>query len=269
MRIPYGDGAGDVGIDPVKGGGPEGGAPYSSGEWAILDTQNARIARFGSAGESRGAVALPSGGWQGGFVLDDQWFVATSSSDAVVADTRVARAATLEPKLFFGNASDGHSIYGQDSSGVLHALRVVGGLPHLTTVDAYRAVNGTRYRIGRDNGVLRLELLDRKPPLELRMRMTSESGAAVEPALEWAGDADGGIHLVFYGNVLDGDDIAAYLVVSKTGEVSPAERLPSFFSQHGGSVAHLRLIGGSVPALMLFGDDAMRIYTRDAAATGG
>jgi hypothetical protein len=250
--------------------GPDGGTPFPDGSWWFLDNAKSRIARYDASGRFLGAG--PSvGGAQLPVAVDGGWLLAGAGMGRMlVADATTAR--TLETPGY-PLTSDGHAAYGFGEGPTMYVMRVLDGELRTEPADAYRTSAGSRYGVEFHNDVLVVRLLDRQPALELRLHLVSPSGVPVDPAIQFAGDVNGAIHLFFAGDTGAGDS-AAYAVIAKDGTVGPVEGLGAPRSRRDpGTGVLLRVIPGTAtPAIVVIGEDAVHVYKRDSAdssATSG
>lgn len=278
LFVPYGDGQEELGLADDHGGqatpwGPEYGAPDADGIWWIVDTNKRRVARYAPGGDFLGEVAIPGEtvALQFPFVLDGRLWAMGAPERGMLATEDSAERIPIpdDQQVRSWPYTDWTTVYSDDGERV-HTATVTEGEVTWGRADALRMPDGREFlaRVDlSDRSVLRVSLPDAVPdPLRLELAFTAAdpAGEPVEAGVEYAADDEGRIHLLAYGGVPDGPQLAGYTWIEPDGTVAPVEPVRNPFSRSDpAGPSHLRTVPGtSDVALVFVDDDGLRVFVR-------
>lgn len=266
FAVPYGDADDQLGAGKW---GPPSAAPDEDGNWWVLDSGKARLARFTSLGEHAGALPLPAGKARHNRldVLGGRAVTSGTGLSFVVADEAGATLADFGEGFTYWKYSDGTSLYG--SNGMAISLADDGAV-EFRNFTSLQAPNGNRFNVTIDGTTLDVYFASHHDRVRIGLTGVVEGALAVD----YAADAYGTVHLLLHGVDDDGRQRSGYLTVTApagdrratTSGIEPLRDRSTIDDVTG----RLRIIPGTTtPALVYADADALRIFIRDTGRPGG
>jgi hypothetical protein len=278
FAIPYGPRAEQLGTSQGgdQGGsvmfGPEYGVPAPDGSWWFLDVGKHRLAHYDATGAFLDAVKVPNSlstgfPWYQAHVLDDGTLVAFRTVGSGGGGMLRLRDGVLDevplPTMFDAYYDDGSLLYGTVGRGKLMSLDPLTGVFRPVTGYWLPSGGGFTFDDNFDTGRVAYD----SDTASVSLTAVSASGAIAHVGREFRAGDDGTLHVLLmgYGDDASSVQLAAYLTISPSGEITEPEPVADLYADaDGGSPAHLVMAPGeSSPMLVYVMDDGVHVYRRE------